>query len=97
MQVTKLFGVLDDEFDYPQLSYSTGWSPDINGESIFLKLRARNLCNHRDYQNIGHNGYRAVHMAQIEVPSLTISKNSKPLLAFIGYIGNVRIQMFNYY
>jgi acyloxyacyl hydrolase len=25
-------------------------------ESIYLKLRARNLCNHRDYQNLARNG-----------------------------------------
>ena len=25
-------------------------------DSIYLRLRQRNLCNHRDYQNLARNG-----------------------------------------
>ena len=52
---------LKNEFDWPMLSAttaftnSTKWNPSISGpsNSSYSVLRARNLCNHRDYQNIG--------------------------------------------
>ncbi|XP_074140626.1 acyloxyacyl hydrolase isoform X1 [Sminthopsis crassicaudata] len=50
---------LSNELDWPQLSGMTGFlnsasrSPDL---SVYLRLRQRNRCNHRDYQNISRNG-----------------------------------------
>jgi acyloxyacyl hydrolase len=55
--------VAEDELDYPMCASSTGFEnstkcpkSDLPMDSIYLRLRARNQCNHRDYQNIGVNG-----------------------------------------
>jgi len=55
---------LENELDFPMLSWSTGhrttdeFYPDISGpvDSIYMRMRERNLCNHNDYQNLGVNG-----------------------------------------
>ncbi len=57
---------LENEFDWPMLSASTAFYgntslfPDISGpvNSTYSVLRARNYCNHRDYQNVAVNGAR---------------------------------------
>uniref|UniRef100_A0A7M4EWE3 Acyloxyacyl hydrolase n=1 Tax=Crocodylus porosus TaxID=8502 RepID=A0A7M4EWE3_CROPO len=48
-----------NEFDWPQFSGITGFlNSTIGGwtDSFYLYLRRRNLCNHRDFQNISKNG-----------------------------------------
>ncbi|KAK2542492.1 Aoah, partial [Columba livia] len=48
-----------DEFDWPQFSEITGFlNSTIGGwtDSLYLRLRRRNRCNHRDLQNISQNG-----------------------------------------
>lgn len=52
-----------DEIDWPQYGFPTGYKdiyPNIliKGpvDSIYLRLRKRNRCNHRDYQNLSQNG-----------------------------------------
>ena len=55
---------LENELDFPMLSWSTGhrrteeYAPDVDGpvDSIYMRMRQNNLCNHNDYQNIGVNG-----------------------------------------
>uniref|UniRef100_A0A8D0PN29 Saposin B-type domain-containing protein n=1 Tax=Sus scrofa TaxID=9823 RepID=A0A8D0PN29_PIG len=50
---------LTDELNWPQLSGATGFLNSTSGlkeNSIYLRLRKRNRCNHRDYQNISRNG-----------------------------------------
>ncbi|XP_020820051.1 acyloxyacyl hydrolase isoform X1 [Phascolarctos cinereus] len=50
---------LSNELDLPQLSGTTGfWNSTSRflDHSIYLRLRQRNRCNHRDYQNISKNG-----------------------------------------
>ena len=50
---------LENELDWPHRSWSTGFEVSTNStpvSSIYLHMRERNLCNHRDYQNIGVNG-----------------------------------------
>lgn len=50
---------LTDELDWPQLSGVTGFldsTSRIEEKSIYYRLRKRNHCNHRDYQNISRNG-----------------------------------------
>ncbi|XP_068940685.1 acyloxyacyl hydrolase [Petaurus breviceps papuanus] len=50
---------LSNELDWPQLSGPTGFLNSTSGfpdQSIYLRLRQRNRCNHRDYQNISKNG-----------------------------------------
>ena len=47
------------EADWPQLGFATGFRnssmPRLvtgNTDSLYLRLRARNRCNHRDYHNL---------------------------------------------
>lgn len=76
-----------NEMDWPQKSWATGFEQDINGESIYMKMRARNLANHRDYQNLGVNGAKARHLVE-QVGNLSRTLGDKPVLAFVAYIGN---------
>uniref|UniRef100_A0A7M4EVF7 Acyloxyacyl hydrolase n=1 Tax=Crocodylus porosus TaxID=8502 RepID=A0A7M4EVF7_CROPO len=49
-----------NEFDWPQFSGITGFlNSTIGGwtDSFYLYLRRRNLCNHRDFQNISKNDH----------------------------------------
>lgn len=55
--------VIANEGDWPDLGFATGFRQTnmpqlINGsvDSIYLRMRSRNLCNHRDYQNLARNG-----------------------------------------
>jgi acyloxyacyl hydrolase len=50
-------------------------------------MRQRNRCNHRQYQNIGFNGGR-MNDLRGQLRGLSISKDSKPFIAFVSYIGN---------
>ena len=60
---TNITEVVSREADWPDVSFATGYRnstmPDlISGEtdSIYLRLRERNRCNHRDYHNLARNG-----------------------------------------
>eukprot|EP00051_Salpingoeca_urceolata_P006995 m.92633 g.92633 ORF g.92633 m.92633 type:complete len:570 (+) comp15071_c0_seq6:2503-4212(+) len=88
---------LKNEFDWPQLSASTAfdstssWSPDIAGpvNSSYLTLRARNRCNHRDFQNIAVNGARAGSMNDTIQQSMSRDpKTDKPAIVVYALIGN---------
>ncbi|EEZ98824.2 Acyloxyacyl hydrolase-like Protein [Tribolium castaneum] len=55
--------VILDEIDWPQFGFATGFKNItrnilIQGltDSLYLRLRNRNRCNHRDYQNLSQNG-----------------------------------------
>lgn len=76
-----------NEIDWPQKSWATGYVDEIGGESVYLKMRQRNLCNHRDYQNLAVNGARARNLVE-QVGNFARSPEDKPVLAFIAYIGN---------
>ncbi|XP_064025799.1 acyloxyacyl hydrolase isoform X2 [Pogoniulus pusillus] len=50
-----------DELDWPQFSEITGFlNSTIGGwtDSLYLRLRRRNRCNHRDLQNISQNALK---------------------------------------
>jgi len=86
-----LLFVISNEFDWPELSSSTGYIPSTPGvpvKSFYLNLRERNLCNHRDYQNIARNGLRSgssVAMAE----TLSRSKNTdQPVVLTFELVGN---------
>ena len=90
-----LFFILENEFDWPMLSSSTGYKnstwPDISGpvDSTYLRLREFNRCNHRDYQNIGVNGARASAMADTIVKSLARDGlKDNPVFLMLALIGN---------
>lgn len=84
-----------DELDWPQLGFGIGFMNStypvlVKGitDSIYLRLRERNRCNHRDYQNLCRNGdssFDAPHTANL------ISRNAttdKPALVIFGVVGN---------
>ncbi|CAH0559422.1 unnamed protein product [Brassicogethes aeneus] len=55
--------VILDELDWPQFGFATGYKNIsdnilIKGavDSLYLRLKKRNRCNHRDYQNLSQNG-----------------------------------------
>ncbi|KAJ8921984.1 hypothetical protein NQ315_008621 [Exocentrus adspersus] len=55
--------VILDELDWPQFGFATGYkriTPNIlikgPTDSLYMRLRKRNRCNHRDYQNLSQNG-----------------------------------------
>lgn len=76
-----------DEMDNPQLSYITGWETS-QAVSLYSHIRSRNLCNHRQYANVGWNGAEMENLVQ-QVELLQLSAGpSKPLLATVAYIGN---------
>jgi len=57
--------------------------------SIYLFLRERNLCNHRDYQNLGLNGAR---VGSIDTDTIhTLARNQtidRPVLMIYESVGN---------
>jgi len=88
----------EDEGDWPACSWSTAywsteqcpWSPLQTGvNSIYLQMRNRNLCNHRDYQNIAVDGARSPSMNDTIVHSIARNqKEDHPLLVFYALVGN---------
>eukprot|EP00817_Percolomonadidae_sp_ATCC50343_P002854 CAMPEP_0117425700 /NCGR_PEP_ID=MMETSP0758-20121206/5951_1 /TAXON_ID=63605 /ORGANISM="Percolomonas cosmopolitus, Strain AE-1 (ATCC 50343)" /LENGTH=461 /DNA_ID=CAMNT_0005210405 /DNA_START=504 /DNA_END=1886 /DNA_ORIENTATION=- len=85
--IVDLWTTVNDELDWPQLTYSTGFKPEIEGESIYMEMRRRNLCSHRAYQNVGHNGHRMRDFAD-QVAALHMSPQDKPFIGMMAYIGN---------
>lgn len=98
-----LSGVLEaasNELDWPACSWGTGFrnttdcptSYGVPMGSLYQRLRAANLCNHRDFQNLGVNGARTGSMAPLPtgiVNSLARDQRADaPLLAFHSLIGN---------
>lgn len=92
-----LFRLLQDEADWPMLSWSTGhfeaskFSPDIQGNmsSLYSKMVERNRCNHRDFQNIGVNGARVEDLEGFaELLNRNATSGVKPLLLIFSMVGN---------
>ncbi|XP_004418881.1 PREDICTED: acyloxyacyl hydrolase isoform X2 [Ceratotherium simum simum] len=82
---------ITDELDWPQLSGVTGFLNSTNGvkeNSIYLRLRKRNHCNHRDYQNISRNGASS---QNLETFIESLSRNQlldHPAIVIYAMIGN---------
>ncbi|XP_012891511.1 PREDICTED: acyloxyacyl hydrolase isoform X1 [Dipodomys ordii] len=82
---------LTNELDWPQLSGATGFlesTSRIEGKSIYLRLRKRNRCNHRDYQNVSRNGASSQNLEKF-IESL--SRNQvldHPAIVIYAMIGN---------
>ncbi|XP_034243237.1 acyloxyacyl hydrolase-like [Thrips palmi] len=86
--------VLLDELDWPQYSFSTGFKnvtdPGlIQGQvdSVYLRMRKRNLCNHRDYQNVCRNGATSFDLVNY-VGNIARGAEDKPLTILLGVFGN---------
>nr|CAD7601809.1 unnamed protein product [Timema genevievae] len=84
-----------DELDWPEYGFITGFMNTtkpllIKGytDSIYWKLRSRNRCNHRDYQNLSQNGASSGDLLRY---LKTVSRNlttDNPALVFYGMFGN---------
>lgn len=82
-----VFGATN-ELDWPHKSWVTGHVEDPFVDSLYLRLRKQNLCNHRDYQNVAVNGANSLKLKSI-VP--TVARNDsfdQPVLAVYANIGN---------
>ncbi|KAF0975358.1 hypothetical protein FDP41_005352 [Naegleria fowleri] len=88
--MTNVGFLLEDEFDWPQKCWSTGWDIKSIGEdgSIYLRMRQRDLCMHRQYQNVGHNGGKIENFAGYQLDGLSMTPQSLPYIGFLAYIGN---------
>ena len=53
-----------------------------------MKLRERNLCNHRDYQNLAVNGANSSNLQKYQLSLARNQKQDYPLLVGIGLVGN---------
>eukprot|EP01091_Cochliopodium_minus_P012530 TRINITY_DN3815_c0_g1_i1.p1 TRINITY_DN3815_c0_g1~~TRINITY_DN3815_c0_g1_i1.p1 ORF type:complete len:559 (+),score=123.51 TRINITY_DN3815_c0_g1_i1:470-2146(+) len=93
----QLGDALEDELDFPQCSWSTGhdttptcpYSPLSTGvNSIYLRMRERNRCNHRDYQNISVNGARSSPMGNVIINTTARTLQDKPAIVFYALVGN---------
>lgn len=91
-----MFEILEDELDWPEMSSATGYMnetwighPEGPLDSTYLRMRQRNLCSHRDYQNIGVNGARSSAMnSSIAVTLARDNKFDNPLMLTYALIGN---------
>jgi len=87
-----LISIAENEVDWPHYSAYTGYmqsTPEKPVDSIYLRMRERNLCNHRDYQNCGVNGNRAGQMAGSVIKGIARNQTiDKPALVFIELVGN---------
>lgn len=86
-----ILSVLEDEFDWPHRSFSTGYDTPkgVMMDSLYLRMRERNLCMHRDYQNLGVNGARSGAMSQSLVKSIARDQqNDSPALVIYELVGN---------
>ncbi|KAM9971761.1 hypothetical protein ACTFIW_011744 [Dictyostelium discoideum] len=84
-----MIDVLETEVDWPMRSTYTGWDTSVpNVDSMYLRMRERNLCNHRDYQNLGVNGASSSSTRTI-IQTINRNQNTdKPVLLFLELIGN---------
>jgi len=93
---SNLIQTILNEADWPQCSSTTG-HPSTTGcpnssvqfTSLYDYVRARNLCSHRDYQNIGVNGASSRNVYPGVITTLARNQTSdNPALVFYALIGN---------
>ncbi|NWZ66047.1 AOAH hydrolase, partial [Acrocephalus arundinaceus] len=80
-----------DELDWPQFSEITGFlNSTIGGwtDSLYLRLRKRNRCNHRDLQNISQNGIRGRLIQEIRSGLARNQLLDYPAIVIYATIGN---------
>ncbi|GIY62267.1 acyloxyacyl hydrolase [Caerostris darwini] len=95
MDILKNFSfVVGNELDWPQTSFPTGYQnlswPIIEGQtdSIYWRIRKRNLCNHRDFQNICFNGATSGSMLSYLNSIARKPQIDKPAIVMYGMMGN---------
>ncbi|XP_014667051.1 PREDICTED: acyloxyacyl hydrolase-like [Priapulus caudatus] len=89
-----LTNVIENELDWPHLSYFTGFEniswPIIHGttQSVYSRMRERNRCNHRDYQNLAVNGASSFDLYSIREALARNPRNDYPAFVAIALVGN---------
>jgi acyloxyacyl hydrolase len=90
-----LLQIAENELDWPSMSTATGFTnntwaghPIGNVDSAYLRNRARNLCSHRDYQNIAVNGARSGAMTNIVKTMARNQTFDQPAFVTYALIGN---------
>lgn len=86
----------EDELDQPACAWGTGfrsssqcpWMPEQSFASLAERLRGRNRCNHRDFQNIGVNGARSSHGQALIGSAARNQSLDHPALVIFSLIGN---------
>jgi len=95
----KLAAVIENEGDFPHLSWNTGYDVEnthFQGvietvkdfDSVYLQMRKRDRCVHRDYQNLAHNGDRSFNMTDHVRNLKRDPVHDNPLLVIVEYVGN---------
>ena len=91
---TNLTDVISNEADWPDVGFATGFRNStmpslINGvtDSIYLRLRERNRCNHRDYHNLARNGANS-NDTLFYMKALGRKPRDLPAILFYSLIGN---------
>ncbi|XP_040289206.1 acyloxyacyl hydrolase [Bufo bufo] len=82
---------ISNEFDWPQFSLYTGFQNSTIGgwtQSLYLRLREWNRCNHRDYQNIARNGGSSENLQKYLKSMARDQQLDKPAIVFYAMIGN---------
>ena len=82
---------LADEFDLPMYGGYTGFENSTHAvpvDSIYRRMRARNRCVHRDFQNVCVNGMRSHPMLQLLDTVARNQTTDHPMLVFFELIGN---------
>eukprot|EP01113_Clastostelium_recurvatum_P016099 TRINITY_DN19144_c0_g1_i1.p1 TRINITY_DN19144_c0_g1~~TRINITY_DN19144_c0_g1_i1.p1 ORF type:complete len:554 (+),score=143.51 TRINITY_DN19144_c0_g1_i1:31-1662(+) len=85
-----LLFVLENEFDWPERSMSTGWQNSTAAvpiSSMYQYLRQMNLCNHRDFQNLGVNGARVGDIRD-NIKAMNRNHTDTPVLMIYESVGN---------
>lgn len=95
-----LVPMAEDEADWPQCSWATGWTnasacppSALPLDSFYMRLRNHNRCAHRDFANIGVNGARTGAMAPNNGSGIIEGlrrdqDNDTPMIVFFALIGN---------
>uniref|UniRef100_A0A8B9FEK9 Acyloxyacyl hydrolase n=1 Tax=Amazona collaria TaxID=241587 RepID=A0A8B9FEK9_9PSIT len=80
-----------NELDWPQFSEITGFlNSTIGGwtDSLYLRLRSRNRCNHRDLQNISKNGGSSGNLPRLLKSLARNQLLDNPAIVIYATIGN---------
>ncbi|XP_013408747.1 acyloxyacyl hydrolase [Lingula anatina] len=86
--------VIENEGDWPQLSASTGYKniswPIISGptRSVYHRLKLRNRCNHRDYNNLAVNGANSFDLQKYQKRFKRHIQRDQPALVILELVGN---------
>jgi len=88
--------IAENELDWPHLSSATGYkNSTLEGHPVgpvdsgYLRTRKRNLCTHRDYQNLGVNGARSSSMLSNIIHSMARNQTfDHPAAVSYALIGN---------